>query len=104
MLDDLFAEIRQVAPQPSEALMARIAADAATHMPRPEPAPQGIWATLWDGLGGWIGAGGLAAATVAGLWIGIAPPDGLADTASGLWGTTTSVALMPEADFLGLEG
>lgn len=104
MLDDLFAAARQAAPDPSDTLMARIVADAAREMPRPAPATPGVWATLWDGLGGWIGAGGLAAATVAGLWIGIAPPAGLADMASGLWGTSTSVALMPESDYLGLEG
>ncbi len=65
-------------PQPSAALTARILRDAATHQPQ-TPAPvvpeRGLFAALADVLGGWPTVGGLATATLAGLYIGFAQPD-----------------------------
>lgn len=40
-------------------------------------------------LGGWYGAGGLAAACAAGVWIGLAPPSGLPDPGA-LWSDATT--------------
>lgn len=106
-LEVFFREARQSAAQPSDALMARILADAAEAVPRaaaPAPTRTGSAAggVSWLArlLGGWSAVGGLATATVAGLWIGYA---GLADPASlsgGLIGaaeTPATIDLMPEA-------
>lgn len=100
MLDDLFAQARAQAPQPDDALMARVLADAAEQSapvssPVSSPIHQpGFWARLSDALGGWPALGGLAAATVAGVWVGIAPPAGVEDLAASLIGDTVSVTLL----------
>lgn len=90
-LADFFAAARSAAPAPSDALMARILADAEAAMPRgaeapvrsgPEPRRWGGGGGLLDwfgAFGGWGGVGGLATATLAGLWFGYA---GLTDPAS----------------------
>ncbi|SLN28220.1 hypothetical protein ROA7023_00944 [Roseisalinus antarcticus] len=112
MLGSVFAEARRENQTPSDALMARIMADAAAELPRragvagdPSAAGRtGIASTIWALLGGWAGAGGLAAATVAGLWIGVAPPAGLTDLAAGVLGETITVALVPDDDLLGVDG
>lgn len=66
-------------PAPSAALTARILRDAEAHQPQVEafaPVPQrGLFATLAGALGGWPTLGGLATATLAGLYIGFAQPD-----------------------------
>lgn len=91
-LADFFAAARRDAPAPSDALMARILADAEAAMPRgaeapvrsgpgrsgPEPRRGGLLGWL-GGVGGWGGVGGLATATLAGLWFGYA---GLTDPTS----------------------
>jgi hypothetical protein len=110
-LDDLFAEARQVRPVVSVDLMARIMADAAAvQSERTAPivvaAPEqgGFFAGLWTALGGWGGAGGLAAATMAGLWIGIAPPSGLESVSTAVFGQSETVSLFASDDILGAEG
>lgn len=79
LLDDLFAEAR-TDPRltVSDDLMARVLADAEALQPQPEPMPRlsvspqaSFWSVLLSALGGWRGAGGLAFATMAGLWVGI---------------------------------
>ncbi len=85
-LADFFAAARDAAPAPSDALIARILADAEAAMPRraegparPGPEPRrGVLAWL-GAFGGWGGVGGLATATLAGLWFGYA---GLGDPVS----------------------
>jgi hypothetical protein len=65
-------------PEPSAALTARILRDAQAHQPQTAPPalPQrGLFATLATALGGWPTLGGLATATLAGLYIGVAQPD-----------------------------
>ena len=90
-LDDLFATARNAAPpQPSPALMARILADAASEQPRPRPvarpAPSGFsFRALIAALGGMGAMAGLATATMAGVWIGLAPPTAVDDLAAALW-------------------
>jgi hypothetical protein len=79
-LDDLFGTLAQRGPLPSEALMARVLADAAALQPRAAPmqraAPPrgGVWAVLLAALGGRGALAGLATATLAGVWIGFAQP------------------------------
>ncbi|NAZ37202.1 hypothetical protein [Rubellimicrobium sp. CFH 75288] len=79
-LEALFAEARRAPSSVSPELMARVLADAAAAMPRPRlaggPAAAGIgeppgW---WPLLGGWPAMAGLAAAALAGFWIGVAQP------------------------------
>lgn len=99
-LDDLFAEARRDTPGPSADLMARILADAAAGMPRPvcatpTPAPRRAWRLALVGGGGLFA--GLATATIAGVWIGVAQP---APVAEALWrgeaaDTLDSVELVP---------
>jgi hypothetical protein len=76
------------APLP-EALAARMMADAAAAQPRAAPRPGGAWLSRLFGDEGWLGwpaATGLAAAALAGLWIGYAPPPALDGVAAALLG------------------
>ena len=81
-LDPFFEAAREARPEPSDALMARILADAAEAAPRPaeqlRPAEKpSLVASVLDAIGGWPSFAGLATATVAGVWIGFASPDTL---------------------------
>lgn len=101
MLDDMFAQARQVEPAPSDALMARIVADAATVQTVPQPVAQpkpSIWTQISDAIGGWPALSGLAAATVAGVWIGVAPPSSVEEFTASLLGDEVSVDVFT-ADF-----
>lgn len=96
MLNDLFAEVREVKPVPSDALMMRVLADgdavqlgAAT---RPAVQP-GLWTRMMDMVGGWPAVSGLAAATVAGIWVGVAPPASVSDMTASLIGDEVSISL-----------
>lgn len=100
---ELFAAGQRHAPVASDAFMERILHDAARAQPQPAPvrrvARQSIWARLAGMLGGWQGLGGLATATVAGLWVGYA---GLADPEAltgGLLGADETVELLPGTDY-----
>lgn len=81
-LDVFFEAARERTPDPSAALLARIAADAdatqagfgvRAHARR----SSGRLRQFLDALGGWPAAAGLAAATLAGMWIGFDPPGDL---------------------------
>ena len=107
-LDATFAQMRVDDVKPSEGLMDRIMMDAdsvlaggvvATERPK-----QGLGAMLLDAIGGWPSLSGLAAATVAGVWIGVSPPDALSDLSAGYLGTTVEVSLLGDDIFLGLDG
>jgi hypothetical protein len=109
-LDDLFAAARADTLVPSDALMARIAADAASvAAARRRPAVRaqrgGLLSGLFAALGGWPALGGLAAATVAGFWIGVAPPVGLQSLTSTVFGDVdVTVSLFASDDIVGSEG
>jgi len=104
-LEAFFEAGRRAAPTPSDALMARVLADALAAQPvaKPRPVPRpGAWAQLREALGGWPALGGLATAGVMGLAIGIAAPSGFADLGLAFLGQSTDtylVDLMPELDF-----
>ena len=99
-LEDLFAQARGEAQEIAlpEALMARILSDADTVQSAREAdfAPvsaqrgrsglRGIFAAI----GGFPAVAGLAAATVAGLWIGITPPAALQSGMQAVTGATAS--------------
>lgn len=81
-LEAFFSAAREDTPDPSEALMAAILADADSHQPgladivQPavKPTRRGPMQALLSAIGGWPAAAGMATATVAGLWIGFAQP------------------------------
>lgn len=85
-LIDLLGSARD-AEAPSEALMARVLADAAavqTALQAPRPAQARGSRVGWlSSIGGWRGAGGLVAATVTGLMIGVYAPDSIDALLSG---------------------
>ena len=91
---DAVAEIRPVVP---DHLMAAVLRDAATLQPRTgvaEAVRPGIWAQFLDLIGGWPAAGGLAAAGVAGVWLGATLPAGLETAAATLLGQTQAIDLL----------
>ena len=97
MLDDMFAQVRSVQSDPSDALTARVLADAvavqAASVAVQTVPPRGLWARMLDGIGGWPAVSGLAAATIAGVWIGVAPPSSMQDLTASFIGDEVSVNL-----------
>ncbi len=116
-LDDLFAAARAAPPAPSDALMARVMADAMAHQPAARPAQAApelaaparivpprrrpFWeplAAIFGGTGALVGMGGAA---VTGLFIGLAQPAAILSLSEAyLFGTAESVALLPSVDAL----
>lgn len=88
-LDDLFAAARDARPAMPDHLTAAILRDAEleqagsrTAAARATGRIRGRWAVLGQlvvAIGGWPAMGGLVAASAAGMWIGLAPPDFLPD-------------------------
>jgi len=83
-LDDLFAAARDQAPAPSDALMARVLADALAEQPAPRPATPvvvvaraGVLSRLASVFGGMGALAGMGTAAAAGLLIGYVQPSGL---------------------------
>lgn len=79
-IDALFADAADGhGAEPSPAFMAQVMQDALTHQPVVVPVyfTKSRWRQVMSALGGWQGMGGLVAATCAGFWIGINPPDTL---------------------------
>ncbi|WP_093996181.1 hypothetical protein [Octadecabacter ascidiaceicola] len=108
MLEAAFAQARTPDVMPSEDALNRIMMDADSVLAAPTPVKrrpkQGIGVMILEAIGGWTAFGGLATATVAGLWIGISPPAALTDLSAGLWGATIEVPLLESDMFAGLEG
>ena len=112
-LERFFRAARTAAPEPSAAFLDRLTVQAAAAQPRPaapgRPRRRGLVSALASALGGWgaLGgfAGGMATATVAGLWIGLAGAPTLVQ-AVGLGSTVTAAAeagtYLPDADVLAL--
>ena len=67
LLEAHFAALKARPEVPTGALMASLVADARAMADRPSPGAFSV-------LGGWLGMGGLAAAAVAGLLVGLADP------------------------------
>ena len=103
-LDDLLAGAQRASMQPSEALMARVLADAADLQARPAVVmavvPRAGWlaglAALFGGAGSLVGVG---SAAVVGLFFGFVQPDGFGAVAD-MWavGAVDQVDLMPQLD------
>ena len=96
-LDALFVEaVNDASTQPSESFMARVVTDALARQSMPKIAPPSLWAQITAMVGGWQGMGGLVAATCAGFWIGINPPEGLPTQLETFLGSETSVSLLED--------
>lgn len=94
-LDAALADIADQHPQVPDALMTAVLRDAAHLQPRAlvQPDPVGLWQAFLELIGGWPAVSGLAAAGVAGVWMGIAPPVALETAAAQMLGTTQVVDL-----------
>lgn len=94
-VDAALDEAARVTPAVPDDLMAAVLRDAAGLQPA-VAAPQvrlSLWESLMDLVGGWPAMGGLAAAGVAGVWLGAAPPIGLETAAADLFGATEAIDL-----------
>ena len=102
-LEVLFAQARRTEAAVTDDLMARVLADAARVQPtaarqvphRPSAGPL-VW--LRDAIGGWPAWGGVIAAGLTGLWVGVAPPAAIESLAADVIGTTQAVTFLPDAD------
>ncbi len=107
-LDAYFTDAQNATPQPSEALLARIMADAeAQAVQAPVPVRPARFTSLWAAIGGWPSAAGLVTATLVGVWIGVYQPAGLdqlADSYLGSGDDSYLVDLMPAFDEILREG
>ena len=88
-LELFFEAARQDAPEPSDALLAAILADAQAQQPRatslsPECPKENWFRGLLSIVGGWPAAASLATATVAGVWLGFTQPVQLETLSGGL--------------------
>lgn len=107
-LDALFAAAKADVAEPSQALMARVMADAAEHQPkptqrqaRPSAPVLGFWAGLAAVFGGGGALAGIGSAAIAGLFLGFVQPLDLAVISESLASVTLdSVELMPGVDAL----
>lgn len=104
-IDTLLAEVAATpVPEVSDTLIARILFDADHAQPAAPVAPvapPSVWHRLRDAIGGWPALGGLAAASVTGLWIGISPPDALVGVSGQLAGDAVSMTLYSEDAYWG---
>jgi len=111
-LEALFTQARDAAPLPSDRLIARVLADARSVQDeieagraaaaRAAPVQAAARPGWLAALGGWGGMAGLTAAGLAGLTIGLFPPEGLSTLSATL---TTNAALAAElGDSVALAG
>ncbi len=104
-LDKMFAQALAEPVPVSDDLMARVMADAQAAQPgavaRGAVSQPRNW--VCDLLGGWPALGGVLAAGVTGLWVGVAPPASVEGFVATLIGTTQAVTFLPEADLSYLE-
>ena len=93
--------------KPDDAFMARVLADAFEQQPMPtvDVVAPSLWELVTSMFGGWQGMGGMVAATCAGFWIGVSPPDGLPTQFNTLLNLETSVSLLEaESEYSSLVG
>lgn len=102
-LDDLLAAARADRPEPSAALMARVLDDARRLQPamplppRRAPVRPGLLARLSYAFGGAGALAGMAAAMLAGVWVGVAQPAPFTTLTAALWpAEALSVELIPD--------
>ena len=109
-LEDLFAAARSEPIQLPPALQAAMLADAqqiqqaGTLAPAEQSSsPQNISLRLWQqfvsAVGGWPALGGLAAASLSGLWIGLAPPSFFPDPVESFASFSSGSQLVADLDY-----
>lgn len=122
-LEAFFEALKTESTEAPPALLARVLEDAyaeqasreagrsAAAAPGPDTGSRstlgGILAGLRDAIGGWPALAGLATATLAGVWIGYAPPASLDGLTASLFDIETSLGLdssLPEYGFLLNDG
>ncbi|MEL6100851.1 MAG: hypothetical protein AAFY74_11290 [Pseudomonadota bacterium] len=86
-IEALLDSLAESGPEPSDALVARVMEDALARQSQVWQPRQrdGFLSQLFSALGGWGGLGGLVAATCAGVYVGVSPPDGLLNTMNLVW-------------------
>lgn len=117
-LDALFDVARSDVPEPSPDLLARVLSDAEAVQagrlaetgktpPRRRAVP-GFWKMLIAAIGGWPSLGGVAAAGIAGLWIGLNPPSAIQDQISQALAETSGFEMLDDGQdalsWFGLDG
>lgn len=113
-LEDLFAVARSEGPQLPQALQSAMLADAqnaqqerararaedrAPERERSQRGMQRLWQQFTSAVGGWPALGGLAAASLSGLWIGLAPPSFLPDPVESLASYSSGSQLLSDLDY-----
>ncbi|MCB2135210.1 MAG: hypothetical protein KDE08_04585 [Rhodobacteraceae bacterium] len=102
-LEAFFAAARQAAPEPSEALLARVMSDARLAW-RPVVRAEGLWTRVLAAVGGWGALGGMATAALTGVWIGYAGIADLGAISDGFAGGETVELLPGTEDIAFLDG
>ncbi|MGR3616541.1 MAG: hypothetical protein ACU0BB_10905 [Paracoccaceae bacterium] len=97
-LDGLFSQARAQRPVVPDALKKNILSDARTVQDEmsgvsQDTARSGLFEQIKAALGGWPSLGGLVAASLVGVWIGVAPPDFLTENESLLTEATQDLDL-----------
>lgn len=110
-LDALFAAEMGNPIEPSADFLSRIMDDAMTtqagfNVQESEPVvEQSLWGSIVGIIGGWPTLAGLATATVAGVWIGISPPESLNTLTDSVVGTSFGYSdYLPNLDSVLTEG
>lgn len=104
-LEAYFEAARDAVPDPSDALMARIMADAVAVAdgwaePAEAPARNGFLRGFLDAVGGWPSVSGMVTAGFVGLFVGISPPALVSElTDSILYGTSDAYLVDPGDGF-----
>ena len=98
-LDALFAAAKAETPAVSDDFMARLLADADSHLPEQEIAPTPRnQSPLFSNLKAIFTASGLSGAAAVGVWIGLVMPDLVTTVAPLSEDTVTLSAFLPSAD------
>lgn len=104
-LEAFFDAARDVVPDPSDALMARIMADAdavadSWEEPVAAPARGGFLRDILDAVGGWPAVSGIVTAGFVGVIVGVSPPALLSElTDSYFYGTADAYLVDPSDGF-----
>lgn len=104
-LDELFLQARDLAPEPHAALYARVLRDAQLSQ---NPGRTSFWRNLW---GRWGTVGGLVAAAITGVCIGVVLPENVGnmlgrdvEQTTVADGAAQRTIILPDSDILALAG
>lgn len=102
-LDSLFEAARNTPQEPSPELLVTIQAQAlqvqqSQQQNEPTPRSRHRIAEIFESLGGWPSLAGVSTAALAGIWIGMAPPETVALTAQTLFDPSATDDLFEFSD------